>query len=63
MPVKRIPISRAMFCELLGIDPSRFIGMDRERCEREGQPCSTGLLIMVEPEEPDANDRFLSAAE
>ena len=42
MPVERQPISVSQFCELLAIEPSRFIGIERRRHD------STGLLIVLE---------------
>lgn len=41
MPVERHPISVSQFCELLAIDPTRFIGIERH---------STGLYLVLEPE-------------
>ena len=57
MPVERIPISRDQFCELLGVDPKRFINVERAPCLREdqrqgqGPRVSTGLVLVLEPEE------------
>ena len=44
MPVERQAISVNQFCELLALDPQRFIAVERNRRD------STGLYLVMEPE-------------
>lgn len=53
MPVVRVPISVSQLCELIGVDPARFRGVEPDQCKREGEPRdSSRLWIVLEPEEP-----------
>lgn len=45
MPVERHDISVSQFCELLALDPARFIAVERRRRD------SSTLTIVCEPEE------------
>lgn len=49
MPVERHPISVNQFCELLALDPKRFIGVERD---------STGLVLVMEPEAMQVTGTF-----
>lgn len=42
MPVERVPLSISQLCELIGVDPARFVAVEKR---------STGLVIVLEPEE------------
>jgi len=44
MPVERHEISVSQFCELLALEPQRFIGVTRPRAD------SSTLTILMEPE-------------
>lgn len=58
MPVERRPISVSQFCELLGVEPHRLIAVTRE-----GGSKGSTMVLILEPEETNANDRNVSAAE
>lgn len=55
MPVERRPISHSQLCELLGVEPARFIDLEHAPClregERKGQPNSSGWVMVLEPED------------
>jgi hypothetical protein len=56
MPVERHVISRSQLCELLGVDPARFIDVAREPAKREDQRQGKQVLgwVIVMEEEPVA---------
>lgn len=51
MPVERIPVSVSQFCELLALDPARFVGVDVDRAHstitilQKPNPMSDEFLI------------------
>ena len=47
MPVERVPISVSQLCELIGVDPKRFRGVESEPCKREGEPRNSSRLWIV----------------
>lgn len=55
MPVERVPVSVSQFCELLGIEPEQFVGV-------EVQKPSSRVLILVEPDD-GTDQRNLPATE
>ena len=52
MPVERRPIGVSQLCELLGVDPTRFVGIEPDRGVRGAEKRdSTKWWIVLEPEE------------
>ena len=59
MPVERHVISRSQLCELLGVDPAKFIDVEREPAKREDQRQGKQVLgwVIVMEEEPVTQTR------
>jgi hypothetical protein len=51
MPVERISVSISQFCELVGIDPQRFVAIER------ASRTSTTVTIVLEPENVGADEQ------
>lgn len=43
MPLNRTPLSRSQLCELLGVEPARFVAIERAR-----KAGSTGFVLVTE---------------
>ena len=61
MPVERHAISTNQLCELLGVDPARFVGIDQEpharEDQRKGPKQPRGWVIVLEGEAPMTQTR------
>ena len=63
MPLERVPISVSQLCELIEVDPSRFLAVEHDQCKREGEPRnSSRLWIVLEPLEPQPVGTFDNVA-
>lgn len=52
VPVERIAVSVSHLCELVGVDPQRFVAIERDEQKREGAPADRNRLwLVLEPEE------------
>lgn len=58
--IRREPISLSAFAEMLGIEPTRFVGLEVER-QNLKTPSTRIILITEEPD--DADQRHLPAPE
>jgi hypothetical protein len=64
VPVERIAISSSQLCELVGIEPERFIAVEPDKPVREGQGADKSRWwIVVEPDtQPVRVPRITDAA-
>ena len=57
MGVERVAISVSQLCELIGVDPRRFVGVERDKGTREGQSANRSRLWIVLEPKPEARCR------
>ena len=63
MPVERREISVSQLAELLGIDPSRFLGLESDPCFKDAERRqSSRWWIVLEPEMTQTSGTFPALA-